>query len=431
MGILIDIAYLGLITALSPVLLYRMATREKYRAGFSQRFGNVPCRVGGRKCIWVHAVSVGEAKIAGLLVKNLEKEFPDWDIVVSTTTNTGQEIARKELPGRIIFYYPLDFSWTTRRALRRIRPSCLILIELELWPNLLRHAAKAGIPVIVMNGRITEKGAARCRWVRRIAPWVFSGESVRLFCVQNETYAGRLRDVGAPMDCIRTTGMMKYDAMNVEVGPQAQRRVRKMLGLGGEALVIVGASVYTDEIVSLAGIYREARRKFPNARLVLAPRHMEQLNEMRGGIERQGLKVVRRSTASEEQPADLQGGDAVVLVDTMGELVDICSVASCVFVGKSLFDSAAGGHNMLEPAGLGKAVLFGPHTSNFDEEARLLLEGGGAIRVADAEQLQNEVLGLLASAEKRNQLGANARQVVLQNMGATKRNIECFKEIVS
>ncbi|NOZ23770.1 MAG: hypothetical protein GXP25_22055 [Planctomycetes bacterium] len=431
MGILFDIAYLGLAMALSPLLLYRMATREKYRAGFFQRFGNMPRRAGQRECIWVHAVSVGEAKIAGLLVKELEKEFPGWDVVVSTTTNTGQTIARKELPGRTIFYCPLDFSWTTRRAVRRLRPSCLVLIELELWPNLLRSAAKAGIPAIVMNGRITEQGAARYRWLRRIAPWVFSGECVRLFCVQNDTYAERLRGVGVPADGIRVTGMMKYDAMRVKVGPDAQGRIRKMIGLAGEDLVIVGASVYTDEVVSLTEIYREVRREFPGARLILAPRHMEGLSDMLRGIERQGLKAIRWSTVSNEHPADLENGDAVVVVDTMGELVDICSIASCVFVGKSLFTSAAGGHNMLEPAGLGKAVLFGPHTSNFDEEARLLLDGGGAVRVEDAGALKEQIVGLLGSKSKRDEFGAKARQVVLDNIGATKRNIECLKEVVS
>lgn len=430
MGLLIDAAYLGLIALLSPVLLYRMATQEKYRKGFTQRFGNVPRREGDRRCLWIHAVSVGEAKLAGLLVRELRREFPDWDIVVSTTTSTGQAMAAKELPDTPVFYYPLDFSWATRSALRRIRPDAIVLIELELWPNLLRNARKAGIPVIVVNGRITERGAGRYRWLARVAPWLFRGDCIRMFCVQNEVYAERLRGLGAPADRVRVTGMMKHDAINVEVAQGRGGRMKKLLGLGERALVIVGASVYTDEIATLAALYREVRGEMPEVRLILVPRHMEHLGEMLRAVEKQGLRALRRSTLSEEQPADLADGEAVVVVDTMGELVDICSLASCVFVGKSLFESAAGGHNMLEPAALGKAVLFGSYTANFEEEARLLLEGGGALRVRDAEELKRGIVELLRSESRRNELGARARQVVLDNRGATMRNVALLKRVL-
>jgi len=430
MGVLIDIAYLGLIAALSPVLLYRIATREKYRAGFFQRFGAAPRRDGATRCLWVHAVSVGEAKIVGILIPQLEKAFPGWEIVISTTTHTGRQIIEKEHPHKTVFYFPLDFSWVTARCLRRVRPDCLILIELELWPNLLRHAARQGLPVVVVNGRITEKGAVRHRWLARLAPWLFSGESVKLFCTQNETYAERLRALGVPSDCIAVTGMMKHDAMSVEIDAAARGRMRKLLGIGERELVIVGASVYTDEVAALAAAFGELREEFPQARLVLVPRHMERLDDMIAAIEDNHLTSVRRSTLSEDSPADLLNGEVVVLVDTMGELVDICAVASCVFVGKSLFPSAAGGHNMLEPAGLGRAVLFGPHTANFEEEARLLMEGGGAVRVRDGAELKGALADLLTSEEKRDRLGARARELVAENQGATAENIRLLKNIL-
>jgi 3-deoxy-D-manno-octulosonic-acid transferase len=184
----------------------------------------------------------------------------------------------------------------------------VVLIELELWPNLLRNVAKANVPVIVMNGRITEKGAAWHRWLRCVAPWVFSERCVRLFCVQNDIYAERLRGLGVSEDRIRVTGMMKYDAMSVEIGSDVQGRVRKMLGLGSQDLVIVGASVYTDEAIVLAEIYQHVRGGCPDARLILVPRHMEELSDILRGIGRQGLKVVKRSTVSEDHPADLGDG---------------------------------------------------------------------------------------------------------------------------
>jgi 3-deoxy-D-manno-octulosonic-acid transferase len=429
MPYLLNLVYLLVIAAASPWLIWAAWRHGKYREGFREKLlGLVPERRGDEACVWIHAVSVGEVLLVDTLVKELRRLRPEASIVVSATTKTGLELARKKYPELAVFYAPLDFSWAVRRAMRRLRPSLVVLAELELWPNLIRAAVEAGARTAVVNGRLGEKSH---RGYRRIRPLVRRlTAKLDLIAAQNAEYAARFLDLGAPGERVVVTGSLKYD------GAQTDRRNPKTVGLAelaglapGDAVWLAGSTQEGEEATALE-IFERIAPEFPHLRLILVPRHPERFDEVARLAGASGLRFVRRS-ALPSREVDAPSGAAnwqVLLVDAVGELGAWWGAADIAFVGGSFGDR--GGQNMLEPAAYGAAVSFGPNTWNFREIVAQLLSAEGAAVVRDGGELERFVRRSLTDPEYIATLGANARRLVAANLGATQRTIDLLLPLI-
>jgi 3-deoxy-D-manno-octulosonic-acid transferase len=428
--VLLDFLYLLGLGVAVPFVVWKMATRSRVRAGLFERLGlRVGRRPGGRPCIWVHGVSVGEVLAAKPLVREIERELPAYEVAISTTTNMGLEVARKHFPGKHVFYYPLDFSWSVRRALEAVRPDLIVLVELEIWPNFLGEAYQAGIPVVLVNGRISEKSFRGYRLVKKLLFRPLA--KIRRFCVQTDEYAARFLALGVPREQILVTGTLKYDGLPApEDAERFGAEYRERLGLGAAPVLVCG-STHPPEERELLAVYRRLRAEIPSLRLVLVPRHLERLEDVLREVRDAGERCVRKREidAGTAAPAPEAGPAPVIVVDTMGELARVYAAATVVFVGGSLV--RRGGQNMLEPAGLGRATIFGPHVENFRESAEMLLRAGGAVQVGDAADLERTLRELLAQPARRADMGARARAAIEAHHGAAARSVAVVKEVLA
>lgn len=424
---IVDFAYYGGLWLLWPYLLTRVlpARGRRHLAGMKERLGDCPQRRGDRPCIWIHGVSVGEIRAAAPLVAMLERELPDFEVVLSTTTGTGQEVARKSNQGKHVFYYPLDFSWSVRRCFEAVRPDLVILVELEIWPNFLGEAFRRKVPVVLANGRISEKSYRGYKLVRS---WLFDpiGRLAR-FCVQTPVYADRFRRLGIPEHLIHITGSVKYDQLSTKAsdGPA----VRAEVGLRPDDVVLIGGSTHPSEERALLLAYRALRAKHPALRLVLVPRHTERTDEVRRLAAELAPGVTRlteRRAAKATEP--LPPGE-VLLVDTIGELGRLYCAADLVFVGGSLIPH--GGQNILEPVVFGKPTVFGPSYENFVEPVERLLAADGARRVPGEHALEPALAALLDDPEAARAMGERGRQALLAARGATARTVAVIKDLVA
>jgi 3-deoxy-D-manno-octulosonic-acid transferase len=456
MSILLDAAYLTGLAAASPYLAFKALTSEKYRTGFRERLGAVAPRAGETPCTWIHAVSLGEMNLIRPLVAALAERQPDRELVLSTATNTGHAQAEKLYPGRRVAYFPLDFSWIVRKTLRRLRPDLILLVELELWPNFLAAAEHAGVPVIIVNGRISDRSFPRYRRLRPLVRrWL---QRVALFCVQNETYAERLRQLGAPPERVVVTGNLKFDAAlpppvgrgmgegargipgaptlpcpeggGKEVaeggGGDADAAFAASFGLSPDEPLLVGGCTWPGEDEALLSAYQRLRAGFPRLRLLLAPRQADRFDAVERLIVQAGLRCVRRTVLREGPTAGLPP-DAVVLLDTVGELARVYGLGTVVFVGGSLHPH--GGHNIIEASGLSKPVLFGPHMDNFRDVADEFLASAAALCVADEAEFEAAACRLLADPVAAAAMGHRAREVVERNRGATRRTLDAIGQV--
>ncbi len=404
---LFGVAFLCLL----PKFVARMRRRGGYRRGFLQRFGvyepALRQQLAERPRVWIHAVSVGEMMMALRLARALRERRPGLGVVFSTTTSTGYALARQRLAGGdAVVYVPTDFPWFVRRVLRRLRPLALVLMDSELWPNLVRITADAGVPVSLVNGRLSARSCRGYRLVRPVFRRVLSRFS--LLGAQTEQDAVRLRALGAPVDRVRVTGSLKFDLTPEAAAPEGGlREVLARAGVDGSGPVIVAGSTWPGEERELAAMYPRLAARVPGLKLVLVPRHAERADEVERELAALGVRVARRSRLG-------QGGGAVepaavVLVDTTGELMQAYALADVVFVGKSLTEH--GGQNPIEPAMLGRATVFGPYMENFPGVADELVAAGGARQVADAAGLEQA-------------LGDRARAAVAARRGAADRCAE-------
>ena len=431
---LLDVLYALVLLVGSPYWLFRLVTSSRYRKGLAQRFGALPRgaiksgRIGPARPIWIHCVSVGELNAARTFIDGVEKRFPGKSWIVSCFTAAGFEQARKRYGADRTIYLPIDLTPVASKVLKRINPACIVLVELELWPNFLRRARKLGIPVLVVNGRITERTARRLRWAR-----LFFGPGLRdvpdLYCVQTETYRDRLLSLGVPERRIRVTGTMKYDTVATSVEPEVKQRLREQLGFAPDARLIVGGSTWPGEEEVILKAYARLREEFADLRLLLAPRHIERADEVDRAVRAAGFEPLRRTRMQKtvDTPPDKRKNSVFVL-DTLGELAAAYSLATVTFVGKSL--RTGGGQNMLEPAALGVPVIYGPQTSNFTSEAELLAQAGAAEVVANDEALYPCLRRLLGDDARRLSMAEAARKIVAENRGATSRHIEALAELV-
>jgi 3-deoxy-D-manno-octulosonic-acid transferase len=426
MPFILNLIYLVLLVAAAPFLLYRALRTGRYREGWSEKLlGKAPLRIGDRPCVWFHAVSVGEVLLLRPLLSALARRRPGWDVVVSTTTTTGLVVARRTFPDLVTFYAPLDFTWATRRALARVRPTILVLVELELWPNLVWAAKRAGARVAIINGRLSRRSHMGYRKLRGpLGPTLRRLDAV---AAQNGEYAARFVELGVPAQRVRVTGSVKYDGLESDRNNSRTLSLRRALGLDPADLVFVAGSTMEGEEAAALAAYRAALQDHPRLRLVLVPRHADRFDKVGNWLREQEEPVLLRSGPSLSM---IRGGrPPVILVDTIGELSAVWGLADVAFVGGSLVPGR-GGQNMMEPAAYGASVLFGPYTSNFRETVECLLERGGAREVSGPEQLTAALIDDLNDPESAARRGAAGRAFVLAQNGAADRTLAELDRLV-
>lgn len=453
-----DVAYALGLGAAAPVWMARRRWRTKVLDALLARTGDFPARDISRPAVLIHAVSVGEINATTSLVRLLSAARPDLRFIVSTTSLTGSNRAR-ELYGKnpkvTLIRYPFDFSASIARLMESQRPAVAVLMELELWPNFMLACARHGVPVVLVNGRLSAHSYRGYRLASLFTRPMF--RRLAFACVQEETYARRFSRAGVRPSRIRVTGTMKFDTAEIAHCIEGADRLAEDVGLspGQEPIWVCGSTGPGEEEI-LLDVHAQLLRQFPKLRLVLVPRHPERFDAVAGMIESRGLACVRRSRSRSDagQPAMADKNvcptrtdspcqsvmadknvcpTSIILGDTMGELRKFYSLGDVVFVGRSLLDLGAKQHgsDMIEPAALGKPVIVGPFTGNFAEVMNRFREAGAIREVADAGALREAVSQFLASPESAAEVGARARQVVRDNQGATAAHVQVILEQMS
>lgn len=420
---------------LLPRFLFDVVRHGKYAAGFRERMGRVPepdaGAVRGRPIIWLHCVSVGETQAARPLARALARRYPGHALVVSTTTRTGQAIARELFARDVaaVFYFPFDWAWSVRRALRVVRPSAVLLLETELWPRFLRECRAAGVPVALVNGRISDTSFRRYRLIRPFIRRVVN--QLSLAVMQTEADAARLSALGLEPARVKVSGNIKFDVEDETTEQAATSELRGRFGLDGGRPLIVAASTHAPEERVVLEAFRAVRRVHPSARLLVAPRHPERFSEVAALLDASGLSWSRRSAPARPDDAACD----CILLDSIGELRAVYPLATLVFVGGSI--ARVGGHNVLEPATYAKCVITGAHTSNFASIVRAFLERDALVQLPAlaedeaAPALARVLQDLLADEARRRRTGANALAALERSRGATERTLDMLAEILA
>jgi 3-deoxy-D-manno-octulosonic-acid transferase len=419
-----NLALLAALVAGAPWWLWRIATTSKYREGLAQRLGRIPAslrKADPRPAIWLHAVSVGEVLAVSRLVQEIDAAFPEHRVLISTTTRTGQALARTRFGADRVFYCPLDLPWAVRRYLNAIEPQMLVLAETEFWPNLLNGCFRRAIPVVVVNARISDRSWPRYQMLRRLWQPIL-GRLTRVLA-QSEVDAQRLRELGCLPERVSVGGNLKFD---VRASQEAEAtKVLKSKGLG--LRFVVAGSTLEGEEVALLKAWPRLLESDPGLALVLAPRHPERFGAVATLLANSGIQWIKRSEwrGKLESAVEPVRPGQVVLLDTIGELASVYSVAAVAFVGGSLIP--AGGHNPLEPAQFGVPIVIGPNYANFraitDD-----LRAHNAICIATSEELLVALTSLLR--DTASEMGERARQVFQQQSGATARSVNAIREIL-
>jgi 3-deoxy-D-manno-octulosonic-acid transferase len=428
MRFILDFLYLFAALAYSPVIVYRAVRHKRYRAGWGQRFGKIIRKSPAKKCIWIHAVSVGEVNAAKTIIKELKNIHSDFEIVVSTTTDTGFTRANNLFGGEHqVFYFPFDFSLVMHRAFNNIRPTICLLMELEVWPNFINIAQQLNVPVIIVNGRISDKSFSRYSRIKPFAKRVF--EKVSLVLAQTNEYAGRFKEIGAPDENVIVTGSLKYDTAQITDKVEGVDDIVRRLNISNEKLWVAGATGPGEEKIILDVFTRlKKQEQFKDLRLVIVPRKPERFDEVAQLIGDEGFDFVRYN--------EFKGTDkisrektTVILGDTMGDLRKFYCLATVIFVGRSLVPM--GGSDMMEAAALGKCTIFGPHASNFKQTVDALLEDNGAFMVENEGQLLEVMQKCLIEPDFARKIAQNGREVIRKNQGATQKTIEHIERFLN
>jgi len=423
--------YSFLLTVGFLVLLPRFLFQEKYAASFRQRFGNLPAfDAEGKSVCWLHCVSVGETNAARPLVRELKKNFPEYKLVISSTTLTGQTLAREIFAedAELIFYFPFDWKFSVRRALRRINPTVVLLMETEIWFNFVREAGKFGAKVVVVNGRLSEKSASRYALIPKTMQHVLHYFDLAL--MQGQKDANRLTNLGIRSPKVKVTGNIKFDQADGETESDLTKEFRQRFAVSKDAPLIVAASTHAPEeslvLDAFKSVYKNAAtEKLP--RLLIAPRHPERFAEVAQIIKSTGFDWARRG----EEPSTRDKNAEIILLDSIGELRAIYPLAEIVFVGGSLIPH--GGQNILEPAAARKAIVSGFYTMNFEAIVKELLSQNALIQLPKlapkdvSAKLAETLAELVNNLERRDKLAANAFRVLQSNRGATQKTIEYLK----
>jgi 3-deoxy-D-manno-octulosonic-acid transferase len=414
------------------VFLPRFLFQKKYAASFRERLGNLPdFDAEGKPVVWLHCVSVGEAQAARPLVESLGENFPEYKLVVSTTTLTGQTLAKEifKRDAALVFYFPFDFRFAVRRALRKIQPSVVLLMETEIWFNFLREAAASGARIAIVNGRLSEKSARRYGWIKQTVSRVL--QNVELALMQAEADAERLINLGIEPAKVKITGNLKFDQTFDEAESELTKNFRARFDFSKNAPLIVAASTHAPEekliLEAFKTVYKNSPEKPP--RLLLVPRHPERFDEVADLIEQTGFEFVRRN----ETPASSDRDAEMILLDSIGELRAALPLAEIVFVGGSLIPH--GGQNILEPAAARKAIVTGFYTTNFAAVVKEFLAKDALVQLPQLEEnqvsakLAETFAELLRDDARRENLAENASRVMRENRGAAAKTIERLKPI--
>jgi len=432
-----------------PYFLFRALIDERFRRELIQRMGFLPT-LSLKRPIWVHAASVGEVFCSIPLLKIIKKEFPQCHIVLTTMTRTGHEAARIQIPeADTVLFFPIDHPLVIRRAIKRIKPSLLLIAETELWPNLLRRCGEKGIPIVLFNGRVSQKSLRGYLFLKSL----FKGclKSITAFLMQTEEDRARIIEIGAPAEKTSVVGNLKFDQTFSTIAPQGVEQTAKSFGLCGNEKILIAGSTHDGEEEILISLFKDLRKIHPYLILLLAPRHLDRLGEVEKILKRESIPWKKRSGFTPlESPTlhTLHGGvkapslltgltmdqdrsdqgknelSWVILLDTMGELMGLYSLGTLVFIGGSLVP--VGGHNPLEPLFFKKCVLFGPFMFNFSEVSRGLIESGGATLVTGKKDLLLHLKHLLSDERACKEMGEKGFQFLQKHQGATER---IFKEI--
>jgi 3-deoxy-D-manno-octulosonic-acid transferase len=448
---LLNVVYLAIIAVCSPLIAWQALRTGKYREGFREKLlGLVPRRDGNATCVWVHAVSVGEVNLIAILLREVRAAHSDWQFVVSTTSRTGYELARKKYADLSVFYCPLDFSWAVRNAMRRIRPTIVVLAELELWPNLIRAAKDHGARVAIVNGRMSDHSFPGYRRIRPLVTPVL--RQIDLIAAQNDESADRFRALGAPADRVFISGSLKYDGAQTDRKNPRTQALRELAGISDHEIVFLAGSTQEPEEQYAVDIFRRLAPQHPRLRLIIVPRHPERFDAVAKLLEASNLRWQRRSELANQPPAKPGAASVslvqslnrsaisqppappgvpapVLLVDTIGELGAWWGVAQIAFVGGSFGDR--GGQNMIEPAAYGAAVSFGPNTWNFRDIVAALTAAEAAVIVQNAEQLESFVSRCLTDSQFAVAFGVRAQQLIQSQLGATGRTVALLESLLA
>jgi 3-deoxy-D-manno-octulosonic-acid transferase len=413
----------GMLVSL-PYWLFQMARHGKYRKGLAERLGRVAARLQlpGRQepVIWVHAVSVGEVLAVAGLVEEMRRRFPQHRIFISTTTDTGQELARKRFGEGNVFYFPIDFKFAIRPYLRALRPQLVVIAETEFWPNFIPLAHAIGAQIAVVNARISDRSWPRYRRFRGLLQRLLA--NVDLFLAQTPEDAARLQDIGARPECVHVTGNLKFD-IPAPAPPAIVESVRRSIAASAAGPVLVCGSTVDGEEPLLLKAFENLLVQYPRAVMILAPRRPERFAAVAALLEQMSIRFCRRS---EWKGETLAGG--VFLLDTIGELAALYALADVAFVGGSLVPH--GGHNIIEPAQHGVATVVGNHTENFRDIVSLL-QSRDAVRIVGPAELPLVLLALLANDAERRALGRRAAETMQSQVGATARTADELEKLLA
>lgn len=420
-----------LLILLSPIILGWHAFRAFQRgrpAAIAQRLGFLPAdqlaAVSGHEVLWVHAVSVGETMAVKSLLIALRKRYPRSKIVLSNVTETGRKVAMQLPEIDLCIYFPFDFRFAVRKILKSINPSVVVIAETELWPNFIRETARRGTPLVLANGRISDRSFGRYKKLE----WAFRGVlgHFSALCMQTEEDGHRIKSLGAVPTQVHVAGNLKYDVPVRCLSAQEMAAMRKEYRIPHLATVFTAGSTHQGEEETVLDAYKELIKENRDLFLVLAPRHPERAGKVGELLQAAGMKYSLRSSLDCNTPA-MENGE-VLLLDTVGELTKMYSFSDVVFVGGSLVP--VGGHNLLEPASCGAPVLFGPYMNNFREIRLLVLQNGGGIEVADQNSLAGSLRELLNDERKRKEMGMNGANVLRRNSGSTERHMEIISSFL-
>jgi 3-deoxy-D-manno-octulosonic-acid transferase len=413
---LLNSIYLILLTVLSPFIAWRIMRHGRYRRGMAEKFlGRLRSSDDGREPVWFHAVSVGEVIQLQKVIEEFRQQTADrFRIVVSTSTDSGFDLALKRFPNYQVTWFPLDFSWAVRNAIRLVQPRLIVLMELELWPNFLAECQRKNIPVSVINARMSERSCRGYARIRRLMAPLFG--RLALVAAQSHSHADRLRSLGVAHNRLHTIGSIKFDGVTTDRSNPATDRLRRMFGLLQTETVFMAGSTQEPEEQLAIQAWLQCRKLRPSLRLILVPRHRERFEEVAKLVGSLGLHLARRSMLETDANTE---PNAVILLDTIGELSACWGLADIAFVGGSFGNR--GGQNMIEPAAFGAAVLFGPNTRNFQDVVQAFKEADACIQMQMQEELTSTLAQLLSDPAARSALGNAAQSAVMSQTGATAR----------
>ncbi len=425
---MLNILYLSLLTMLSPFILWRMVRHGRYRRGLSEKLlGRLTTPRDSKPVAWFHAVSVGEVIQLQKVVKEFRQQSGDrYSMLITTSTDTGFDLARQRFTDCHVTWFPLDFSWAVSNAVQTVRPALVCLMELELWPNFLSECEKRGIPVAVVNARLSEKSHRRYQRVSSILKPMFA--SLDLVAAQSAANGERLLSLGVRPERMKTTGSIKFDGVETQRSNPKTTALRILFGLQDSDLVLVAGSTQDPEETLILDCWRSLRSTCPALRLILVPRHKERFEEVASLVAGRGFTVVRRSEQDASRPSVLSS-DSVGLLDTIGELGACWGLADIAFVGGSFGNR--GGQNMIEPAAYGAAVMFGPNTWNFRDVVQIFKEADACRQLTSPEELLPVLEHLLNNEPTRRALGHKAQQTVLHHQGATSTTASLLLQLLT